>query len=254
MTDQIESYNGIMLCKRPISGAPVYQSHTTQKLPPRRVLTQAKASLNDKKSSGIFWKPSGGSTRSAEKNKVIKRLNKNDSALRRHKQWLKQMQAQREEKIRNREEEVKRKEEIKREFTAKQAKKRARAVDDLKETDDCKDHRNDNVDHYVEKSAPISEDKRCRPVWALTEMEAQATHENKEQQEEKDLLDFVEKLDCDSFCEDLELKVLINQVKDRIRILEKEKNKDESKLRAVMEVRKQEAKYGRFCNPRYAWI
>lgn len=224
-----------MLCKRPISGALVHQSHTRQKSVPR----QAKPSPNSNKSPSIFWKPSGGSTRTAERNKVIKRLKKNDGALRRHMQWLKEIQARREEKRRAKEEEVKLKEEMKREFAAKQAKKRARAVVDLKDSDDCNDQMNASMHHDNKETLDInsarSEDKRCRPAWSLTGIEAQAKVENMEQQEENDLLDFVEKLDCDSFYEDLELKVLIHQIRDRIRILEKEKNKDESKLRAVIE-------------------
>lgn len=246
MADQIECYNGFMLCKRPIAEAPAFQSRVTTEIPStsRVTTTKANSSPNAKKPQNIFWKPSGGSTRNAERNKVIKRLKKNDSALRRHKQWLKQMQVQREEKIRARNEEIKMKEELKREFSAKQAKKRARAIDS-RDTDDCKDPINDSIIHSkdnVPMTSADSVDKQSRPAWSLTEMEAHAKHYSKEEQEENDLLDFVEKLDCESFYEDLELKILINQVKDRIRLLEKEKNKDESKLTAVMEVRNHYAK------------
>ena len=75
-----------------------------------------------------------------------------------------------------------------------------------------------------------------KPVWALTESDAQEAETNMKKEEEDILLDFVDELDFERDYEDLELNNLMRKVRDRIRKLSKEKKIDEDRLRAVMEV------------------
>jgi hypothetical protein len=243
MQQKIDSYNGILLCKRPLSvAAPVFQRRgNVQNADVDLPATVSKTS-DGNKPDHVFWKPSGGSTRNSERTRVIKRLNKNDGALRRHKQWLKQIQEQKKEMQKRGEEETKLKEEKRQEFYARQAKKRARAIESIDENDEYnldlhESTVNDDAMIVMTKEHSQMTNTACRPAWSLTSTEAEVKQEHAQSQEEKDLIDFVDQLDFDSFYDDLELKILMTQVKDRIRILEKEKNKDEAKLRTILEVR-----------------
>ena len=233
----MESYNGILLCKRPLPGTNVPQMnglHSPKMIAPK---LNSKPDLN--KSTGMYWKPCGGSTEIPEKSKVVTRISKNDGALRRHKQWLKQMQEKKEEQIKLREEEERLKEEKKQDFMSKQAKKRARARAQDPNIDNCSIDDDNNSHHNMNEPLgdAISGEKRSRPAWSLTEADADNVTKSMNIQEEQELMNYVDDLDFESFYGDMELKVLMGQVKDRIRVLERDKNIDESKLRAVMEVR-----------------
>jgi hypothetical protein len=229
-TNTIESYNGIMLCKRPPPGAiPTIQD---------RMVTKQFDSFSSKSNrtnaqEGLYWKPCGSTRILPEKAKVISRLSKNDGALRRHKQWLKQMQIKKEQQIRKQEEETRLKEEKKTEFMERQSKRRARAREAESKPihDEC-----DNISEHESLENVNLGGKRSRPAWSLTETKANEFQECMAAEEEQELMGFVENLNFQSFFDDMELKILMSQVKDRIRALEKDKNVDESRLRTVMDV------------------
>lgn len=233
---------GIMLCKRPLPGKKILKkkgSRSSSKMIAANSSSKANVS---KKSENLYWKPCGGSTNIPEKAKVVTRISKNDGALRRHKQWLKQMQEQKEERVRTKEDEERLKEEKKRDFMAKQAKKRTR-IREQETTQWDEDPGNCSVDGHEERhnqnvfiGNSIAGEKRSRPAWSLTEADADHVSKSLEAQEESDLMNYVDDLDFESIYDDMELKVLMSQVKDRIRVIEREKNVDESKLRVVMEV------------------
>lgn len=234
----MESYNGILLCKRPLPGTNVPQMNGLHS--PKMIETKLNSKLDLNKSlDRMYWKPCGGSTEIPEKSKVVTRISKNDGALRRHKQWLKQMQEKKEEQIKLKEEEERLKEEKKQDFMSKQAKKRARARAQDPNIDNCSIGDEYNSHHNMNEPLgdTISGEKRSRPAWSLTEADADNVSKSMNIQEEQELMNYVDDLDFESFYGDMELKVLMGQVKDRIRVLEREKNVDESKLRAVMEVR-----------------
>ena len=246
----IDSYNGIMLCKRP---PPPLGSTSTSKIP-LKVMTEfgsnqgrslaSKSKLSNNTSTNneeaLYWKPCGSTRIIPEKAKVTSRLSKNDGALRRHKQWLKDMQTKKEEKIKEREEEIRLKETKKNEFMARQAKRRARA----RETDSNANNNDDHDDEYGNSTICDHEsltnanagEKRSRPVWSMTEATANNAKESLEAQEEQELMDFVEDLNFQTFYDDMELKLLMSQVKNRIHVLEKETNADEARLKTVMDV------------------
>jgi len=236
----MESYNGILLCKRPLPGKNVPQRNGLRS--PKMIAPKLNSKLDLKKSTDhMYWKPGGGgSTNIPEKSKVVTRISKNDGALRRHKLWLKQMQEKKEEQIKLREVEERLKEEKKQDFMSKQAKKRARARGQDPNIDNCSiDDDKSNSHHHMNGPLgdAISGEKRSRPAWSLTEADADYVSKSMNIQEEQELMNYVDDLDFESLYGDMELKVLMGQVKDRIRVLETGKKIDESKLRAVMEVR-----------------
>ena len=85
----------------------------------------------------------------------------------------------------------------------------------------------------------ISADKTTssmKPAWCQSEAANESAQEMAELNDEADLLDFVHDLDFDQYNQDLELKVLMGQVKDRIKKLQREKKKDENILQTCLDV------------------
>ena len=276
----IDTYNGIMLCKRPdynnkhISTTTIKSSHSNQKTEstqknPMITMTKKKTKTsNPNNEQGSFLcgtvpTPWGATTRNhqntkqcSEKIKVLSRLSKNDDALNRHKQWLKEMQKKRELKIKQSEEEERLKKEKSIEFMERQAKRRQRIrqleammggeenVENIQEdTKNDRKHENSNKNNNDTCLNSKSGEKRSRPAWSLTEIEANNFQHNIQQEEEKDLIDFVDNLvvdikDFEQYVDDMELKILMNQVKHRIQQLEKEKKNDESLLDVVVKSEK----------------
>jgi hypothetical protein len=64
--------------------------------------------------------------------------------------------------------------------------------------------------------------KMPRPAWALTEDETAAVAEDKELEDEDDLISFANGLDFDRFIDDLEVQTMMEKVKQRIAQLEHE--------------------------------
>lgn len=147
---------------------------------------------------------------------------------------------------REREKEDRKKEEQKLEFKTRQARLRAKARGDVEEEAsegtsiegyiDAK-FDVDNIDKNVRRRTALGE-KRSRPVWSMTEGEAKSREEVQEVKEEEDLLSFVENLqDFEQFYDDMELKILMSQVKERVHVLEKEKHLEELRLQTIIDVR-----------------
>jgi len=74
------------------------------------------------------------------------------------------------------------------------------------------------------------------PAWAMTQEKAEQEEEVDELMEADDLMDFVDGLDYNKFEEDMELKVLMDQVKSRISELEGDKELDEAQLQRLIDV------------------
>ena len=214
----MNSYNGIMLCKRPLPGETIIKKPSICRRTPMK---------QKEKNTNNFWKPPNNSTET-KKRQLGKRLNRNSSVLRKHKQWLKEMKEKRDEKYLVKEEEERQKEDQKQQFMKKQAEKRQKAREIEKE--------DDSIENEIDNEEPKSNvgDKRSRPAWSLMEEDVQDRHE----QEENELIEYVDDLDedCDKYYDDMELRVLMDQVKERIRVLEREKGADENKLKRVLEV------------------
>ncbi|KAL3810508.1 hypothetical protein ACHAXA_005650 [Cyclostephanos tholiformis] len=74
--------------------------------------------------------------------------------------------------------------------------------------------------------------KKMKPAWCQSEKKQEAS----ELDTETNLLSFVEGLDFDQYAQDLELQVLIGQIKQRIKTLEREKKKDQNLLQTCINV------------------
>lgn len=89
------------------------------------------------------------------------------------------------------------------------------------------------------KSVSRPKAKIPRPAWALTEEETNAVAEDKELEDEDDLISFANGLDYEKYIDDLEVQTMMEKVKQRIAQLEHEtlvekQRDDEIEERAVM--------------------
>lgn len=185
---------------------------------------------------GTVPKPWGTNVVIAEKSRVLSRLSKNDGALSRHKQWLREMQEKREMKQRQKQEENRIKEGRKRDFMEKQAKRRAKARADTSDDMGTQKWKEDDSFNTNDSELATNGEKTHRPAWSLTETVDKKRQESMEKAEENELMAFVDDLDANIFYEDMELRVLMSQIKKRIRELEKERCIDERRLQAVINV------------------
>lgn len=167
---------------------------------------------------GTVKKPLGSNVAVAEKSRVIKRISKKDSALHRHMTWLKEL----EENKKRLEEEKKAEEERKAERM--KLLKRDATEDNLPGRKD--DTGTDNVNAV----------SKPKPAWCQTEEANKSEELAANNNDEQALLDFVQDLDFEQYTEDLELQTLMSQVKSRIKSLQKEKKKDETRLQACVDV------------------
>ena len=177
------------------------------------------------------------------KSRVLKRISKNDSALHKHMQWLKELQEGRrkvdEKKAIEEQQRLKRRSE----FMEREAKKRLLKKAPKEETDTlfCEDD-NEEVTSIILSLPPQCttttsvETSSVKPVWCQSEAANESAQEMAEINDEADLLDFVHDLDFDQYDQDLELKALMGQVKERIKKLQREKKKDETTLQTCVDV------------------
>jgi hypothetical protein len=77
----------------------------------------------------------------------------------------------------------------------------------------------------------IREKKPEKPAWALTEKQAQ----DKKEIEEEELVSFMQELDFDKYLQDLEVKLLMNNLRERISRIE---NDEEEKQRLEEQIKK----------------
>lgn len=190
-----------------------------------------------------------------EKSRVLsKNLVKKDGALSRHKKWLSDLKREKFNKERERRERESEKEDKKRRFMEREARKRVTSWVVVEEGEGCggvtRNGTTENTPPSLKNGDDLSslpppppeqQQQRRRPkenvkssksnnkpAWAMTETQSS-------QHAEEDLLAFAADLDFDDFTDDLELRVLMTQVKDRIDVLNREKSVDESLLKATVE-------------------
>jgi len=196
-------------------------------------------------------------------------MSKKDSVLSKHKRWLNELKKTKErlqdEYIQSEE----KKEAQKEKFMAREAKMRAivrgtigptkhrqeelrlvgeaaAAKGEEKKVEE-KEGDSEGPTSKVPKLPLVSEPKKAAsklgmPAWAMTEETAKEVEDFKEEEEEEDLMDFVDGLDFDKYEEDMELKILMEQVKDTIGKMEDEKGYDEKALGALISAELEKAK------------
>jgi hypothetical protein len=140
------------------------------------------------------------------------------AALRKHVQWLKQLQSQMTEekdKIQQESEESEKRKAKMKKFCEKQRE----AVQTLLTSDHevTQEHLEDAL-HHAGQSYKTKDGKRAKPVWAMTEKEKDEFQE----QEASELMAFAEDLDFDKYIGDLEFRQNLEVLKDRAGKLEKE--------------------------------
>ncbi len=244
-----------MLCKRPslIVRRNSTQHEANNGNPSTGVSKSNMNTISKEEGSFLCGKvpsPWGSTKVIPEKARTISRLSRHDGALQRHKRWLKEMQMKREKHLKEKEQREREKDEKKREFMDRQAKRRARAremeeMEDNIHMENATSKRNKENDihdidsgHFV--ASPLQQvnsgEKRSRPAWSMTETEANNEYKCQLAEEEEDLMKFVEDLDFEQYNHDMELRLLVAQMKDRVRTLEKEKKSDELRLRHILDV------------------
>ncbi|GMI44988.1 hypothetical protein TrCOL_g7683 [Triparma columacea] len=253
----IGNYKGVMLCNRPFAGASGAAAKQASG-------TTGAGSFK----CGTVETPLGENVKISEHQKMVAKMSKKDSVLSKHKRWLNELQKTKEklqdEYIASEE----KKEAQKEKFMAREAKMRAivrgtigptkhrqEELALMGETADGDEKKVEEKDDgsstatRVPKLPLVSEPKKSSskskmsmPAWAMTEDAAKEVEENKEEEEEEDLMDFVDGLDFDKDIEDLELKVLMDQVRERISKLEDEKGYDEKALNNLLQAEIERAK------------
>ena len=175
------------------------------------------------------------------KSRVLKRISKNDSALHKHMQWLKQLQDDRRKVDEKKEIEEQQKLKRRSEFMEREAKKRLLKKASKEETfceADIEESSLSSLPPQWSATPSISgaESSSVKPAWCQSEAANESAEAMAEINDEADLLDFVHDLDFDQYDQDLELQALMGQVKECIKRLQREKKKDETTLRTCVDV------------------
>lgn len=181
-------------------------------------------------------KSNGGPTLKSKTSQLISsRISKKDGALSKHKKWLFDLQKEKERREKMRLTQDRRKESKKKSFMEREARKRQMYKENT-ENDQRIDEEEKEITSKVDLNDNNMSQVQARPAWALTASCAKDNENSKREQEEEDLLNFVQELNIDDFSNDLELRVLMDQVKSRIKTLQDEKDMDESQLQAILDV------------------
>eukprot|EP00574_Skeletonema_japonicum_P000297 CAMPEP_0201739226 /NCGR_PEP_ID=MMETSP0593-20130828/45668_1 /ASSEMBLY_ACC=CAM_ASM_000672 /TAXON_ID=267983 /ORGANISM="Skeletonema japonicum, Strain CCMP2506" /LENGTH=338 /DNA_ID=CAMNT_0048233481 /DNA_START=101 /DNA_END=1117 /DNA_ORIENTATION=+ len=175
------------------------------------------------------------------KSRVLKRISKNDSALQKHMQWLKQLQEDRRKVDEKKEIEEQQRLKRRSEFMEREAKKRLLKKASKEETccevdDDGEISLSSQQPQWDTPSVSGMESKSSvKPAWCQSEEANESAEAMAEINDEADLLDFVQDLDFDQYDQDLELQALMTQVKERIKKIQREKKKDETTLQLCVD-------------------
>ena len=180
------------------------------------------------------------------KSRVLKRISKNDSALHKHMQWLKQLQEDRRKADERKKTEEQQMLKRRNEFMEREAKKRVlNKLESKEENSDEVEYDECSLSSLLppQWSATPSmltgvetSTSSVKPAWCQSEAANESAEAVAEINEEADLLDFVYDLDFDQYDQDLELQALMGQVKERIKKLQREKKKDEATLQTCVDV------------------
>lgn len=173
-----------------------------------------------------------GTTVAIAKSTVLKRMSKHESVLHKHVKWLKELEEEKRRLQEKKEAEEIEKAERKRSFIERdiETNEESKSSKKLDTLDECRISAAKNENTIA--GLAVLDNEKTKPAWCQSE----ASREASEIDAEMSLLSFVENLDFDQYTQDLELQALIGQVKERIKTLEREKKKDETKLRTCLDV------------------
>lgn len=251
------NFKGVMLCHRPCKVKYVPASVDSQNI---------RSSHGGSFICRTVKKPWGRNVVISEKARVLCRLPHKESALSKHKKWLSDLQKERENCQLNEMEEQIAKDTRMRQFKEREARKRERVLSsvgddmrieaegeastlvELKETEEqaslrlarCSDEEVTEIKFHPSKrktknNRRDNEGNVLLPAWAMTESKTERLEAEAVEMEHDELLSFVDGLDYEKFESDIELGLLMNKVKERIKVLEKERQKEEATLRRIEE-------------------
>ncbi|GMH78271.1 hypothetical protein TL16_g07734 [Triparma laevis f. inornata] len=218
----IGNYKGVMLCHRPFAGA----SGAAGKV--------GKSSIQGEGTfkCGTVETPLGENVKISEHQKMVAKMSKKNSVLSKHRKWLSDLQKTKEKLQEEYLEEEAAAKDKKEKFMEREAKMRAVVRGTIGPTK----HRQEELALLEEtKQLDLAEPKKTVPAWAMTEEVAKEMEDQAMEEEEEDLLAFAEGLDYDKYDDDMELKVLMDQVKERIKNMEKDGENDERNLQALLD-------------------
>eukprot|EP01041_Mallomonas_annulata_P000967 gene967-1875_t len=245
----VGNYKGVMLCNRPFAGS-------ANGIPK----TGGEGGDKNAFSCGIVPQEVGSNISISNKEQHIRRPKK-ETAITRHRKWLADLQRTKERLEIEYAEEVERKKDSQMKFADREAKMRVhvrefRHTSTYLDADNTYDKAEDKIQEYKTgshannydhhdlkledegdrerkdeaKRQPPAKDthsKKHRPAWALTEEAAQTSTDEGLNGDEEDLLAFVSGLDYDKYIGDMEVRTMMDRVRQRISELEREIVQDE---------------------------
>ncbi|GMH88647.1 hypothetical protein TrVE_jg3274 [Triparma verrucosa] len=233
----IGNYKGVMLCHRPFAGASGAAGKVGK-------TTQSEGSFK----CGTVETPLGENVKISEHQKMVAKMSKKNSVLSKHRKWLSDLQKTKEKLQEEYLEEEAAAKEKKEKFMEREAKMRAvvrgtigptkHRQEELALLEETKGQAEEKKEGNGDGPVPplnLAEPKKSVPAWAMTESVAKEVEDQAMEEEEEDLLAFADGLDYDKYEDDLELKVLMDQVKERIKNMEKDGENDEKALQALLD-------------------
>lgn len=237
-----------LVCKRPIHS--FYHDKVHIKNEQDKSVLQSKLPFVPGGQVPSLW-GKGSTSKENEKNhksvqrlRLLRNISKKNGAIGRHKKWLREVQIKRQKMKEDRMDALNAIDTSKALLKENEARKRAQMRESVEQEIGIETTKNDVESELQEMSInklntdlnDATRNMTLRPAWSLTEEVTKHTTESFQLEEENDLLKFTEGLNFEEYYNDMELKVLMTQVKDRIRALEKEKKTHETKLEIILEV------------------
>ena len=202
----VGNYKGVMLCNRPFAAVAGAAAPSVELAAKPSFVT---GSVSEKFATGSTILAADAKAKSGPPK---------DTALHKHRAWLKDLQSTKEALEARYLDDVEGKEERSKRFMAREAKMRAlmRAAKAQAQA------MAEGADDEAQDKAGGSRAAAALPMWAMTEADAEAEVDAREDDEANELLDFARGLDFDKYMDDVEISAMIDQVRDRIKVLEGE--------------------------------
>lgn len=258
----IGNYKGVMLCNRPFAGVAA-AAH--------KAVNHGSGGNVPFRSAVIPHEPIGLNPSRERRAMVRQNKKKKNSALSRHKKWLRQLQKAKEEFQSQASAEEVAQQERRKKFASQQAALRAEvrntledAVDEADRMDlagtkfaDEEEQTNFEIAREMERlnrqedEGKVQEGKvqemprkakqstasiRSKPAWALTEAEQNVL----EDEEADELMDFAQNLDVDKYLDDLEVRAALESVRQRIREIDVKEDQEENQRKELYESKYEE--------------
>jgi hypothetical protein len=238
----MDNLKGIMMCKRPSSVDFRIDKHQQRV---RDASENRDVNRSDTFLCAATMKKSWGcNVKISEKEIILSRVDKSNSALSKQKRWLAKLQKEKDQRHAEKVQREKGKVDQIKLFSEQEAKKRKLFLGrdlDLCDVDRVAD---ESISDECDDSAGESSIHECSsgkqeeplPAWAMTEAQIKERQEEKARQEEEEFLQFVDDLcDIDMMQEDMERSLLIDDLKSDVANLARERDKEENVLRIIDE-------------------